>query len=559
MAHRRSCRTALAAALVVLSAHATRAQVLRGAVRDSASRQPIAGVVLLLLDASGATLGRNLTNERGEYRVALAPAMRRVRAIRIGFRPRVLAIPAPDAGVARLDIEMSSIPTLLEPVTVRSNPSCPRRSDAGVAFALLEQARAGLLATIVAREANPAALIRLKFERTMDGTSDRIDHQTVALDSTRASTTSFIAVRSGSAFVEQGFVQDSAGMQVFLGPDAEALLDDSFAAGYCFRVADPDAARPTQVGLGFSAASRRGGRVDITGTVWIDTLDRALSGIEYRYVGLIRPVQALRPGGHIEFRAMPNGVVFIDRWALRLFAASLDTVVTARGNIVRRVFTGIESGGEVARARWPDGAGWDGALGTLRLRVPPDSVRADRGTVVRLAGTDYATRLDANGTAEIPRLLPGPYTLGVVDPRFAPIDLLVPTGFTFAAARDSTIERTLELPAAEDYVAGRCVAARRYDVDATALLFGRVMTRQGTPVKDVRVEVLLPAGGGDWRPIRDWVRTGGDGVFQFCAKVLVRGTTVRIRATRDGSAPVEREQTLTDPLTVIRIPYAPPR
>ena len=47
--------------------------------------------------------------------------------------------------------------------------SCPRTPDATAALALLEQARAGLLAIVIAREANPATLKHLVFERTMDG------------------------------------------------------------------------------------------------------------------------------------------------------------------------------------------------------------------------------------------------------------------------------------------------------------------------------------------------------------------------------------------------------
>ena len=145
-----------------------RAQELRGAVRDSASRRPIAGAVLLLLDSAGATLGRNITNERGEYRIALVPAIRSMRVQRIGFRPRTMMVPRVESGVANLDVSMLALPTFLEPVKVVDRLNCPKRSDAAIAFALWDQARAALLATVVAREANQAIIVRLRFDRRMD-------------------------------------------------------------------------------------------------------------------------------------------------------------------------------------------------------------------------------------------------------------------------------------------------------------------------------------------------------------------------------------------------------
>ena len=163
-------------------------------------------------------MGRNLTNGRGDYRVVLSADMRRVRVMRIGFRPREATIPNALAGTpeVRLDISMVALPTFLEPVHIVENLHCPRRTDHAAALGLLEQARAGLLATIVARETNPPKLVRVTFERVMEGTTDRIASQRVRMDSTEVGKRSFKAVRSGADFVEKGFTIDSAGGQVFL-------------------------------------------------------------------------------------------------------------------------------------------------------------------------------------------------------------------------------------------------------------------------------------------------------------------------------------------------------
>src|SRR5262249_60320182 len=115
------------------------AQELRGVARDNGSGLPVPGVVLLLLDSARNTLGRNITNERGEYRIALTPQMRRIRTLRIGFRPSEYPIPVFTSGSRQLDLTLTQVATLLEPVRVDDSPNCPARKDRAAALALWEQ------------------------------------------------------------------------------------------------------------------------------------------------------------------------------------------------------------------------------------------------------------------------------------------------------------------------------------------------------------------------------------------------------------------------------------
>src|SRR5215470_14711327 len=112
-----TCRgvTAVAALLLAagVSARPACAQELRGIVRDSASRQPISTVVVILSDSARKPIVRNLTNERGEFRFQLPPGARRLQLLRIGFRPRDVALPPAVDGVISLDLAMRMIPTLL--------------------------------------------------------------------------------------------------------------------------------------------------------------------------------------------------------------------------------------------------------------------------------------------------------------------------------------------------------------------------------------------------------------------------------------------------------------
>ena len=162
---------------------------------------------------------------------------------------------------------------------------------------------------------------------------------------------------------------------MFLAPDADVLLGEQFATGYCFSLAKAQPNRRSQLGIAFEASNSKRDRVDIEGTLWLDTLRRALVDLEFQYVNLGRKVELLRPGGHVAFREMPNGAVLVDQWMLRLIGNTADTVVMGRPNnkpTEYRVLTKdyvTESGGELANARWRDGRTWHASLGRLQVRA----------------------------------------------------------------------------------------------------------------------------------------------------------------------------------------------
>lgn len=454
-----------------------------GAVRDSVTRQPLHGAVILLRDSLDRTVGQTVTNEGGRYYVAASAAARRIRVLRMGFRPA--DVPLPTAGapprLALGEIALVPVPPLLAPVRVTAAARCPARANGAAALGLLEQMRTGLLSAVIARAQQPPALTVLNYERQYDAPDEppdapgstagaRIVRQSVRTRATSAATAPFGASRTGAAFVADGFRQDSAGASHFYAPDAETLMDDDFVAGYCFRVVASAPARPHEVGLGFAAPRPRAGRIDVDGVLWVDTVARSLGELTFRYVGLDPQVTALRPGGRLAFREMPTGVAFIDRWSLRVVSSQ-----SARGRD-RRVQTygsgaygaqtsndGTDSprlvarevGGELARVAWPDGRAWRAPLGTWRLRLTDRNGRPAAGAVVRLDSTDYAGTADSAGVVELTDLLPGPYTASIVDPLLAARDRARPATLRVVAARDSTVETRLVIDMAERVVAAR--------------------------------------------------------------------------------------------------------
>ncbi|MEP6619112.1 MAG: carboxypeptidase-like regulatory domain-containing protein [bacterium] len=563
----------IAARLLVLLtlARAASAQDIRGTVRDSATSAPVPGAVVMVLNAADVVLGRNITNQRGEYRIPSTSGGTRLRVVRLGFRPRMQPLLAPTDGIAPFDVTITAIPITLDSVRTLAAASCPQRSDAPAALALFEQARHGLLTTVVSRGVKPARMKRLFFDRHFDSTSQNITHQRVHADST-VSMSSFGAVRRASEFVQQGFMLDIAGIRTFFAPDAETLLDDEFAGGYCFRIMDAQRSRPHQIGLGFRAADSRRDRVDIDGALWIDTLARALVDVEFRYTGMDRAYEPYHPGGRVSFRAIRNGVVLVDRWTLRLVdphddaaTAMLKRLQPRRNSDTRcptrscyksaapAQYDVHEVGGELAHAVWDDGSTFDDALGRLVVHALQDSSKAMVRTVMKLDDTEYQSVSDANGDMTFEDLIPGPYDLFVVDPDLLPLGFTLATGASFSAVRDSTVSLRVPVPAAVDYAAHLCAADK--GTMGSAWILGRVATADGHPVDGATWVVQRPVEGGGWEDVGPGGVTGADGTFHDCR--LSPNMTVRVVAQHPGAADAFSLRGLTGRLTVVTLEMRP--
>jgi hypothetical protein len=547
---------AIACAAALLG-HPLAAQNLRGTVRDSVGHQAVAGAVVMLLDSSGVVLARRITDEAGRYQIAVPASARWLRFVRIGFQPRELRVPASSGAITSFDIAMLPVSTMLATVRVRDQSKCSRRDDRAAALGLWEQVRAGLLATIVARETNGASVHLLEFVRTMDGNSDHITRFTVRADSAVGVGKSFETARSAKDFVASGFAADSGGDQTLFGPDAEVLLDEAFAAAYCFRLAVPNLMRPNEVGLAFAPAAAQKDRIDIDGTLWVDTATRSLKNIAYRYVGLPGRADEYRPGGLISFRQMANGSVMIDRWFIRGVSAALDTAYRNGRQHQRAFLFAAETGGELASASWPDGKSWHASLGTLHVHAITSSGQPAEGATIALQGTHYRATIDSSGDAVIPDLVPGPYSVEIIDRRLASIGIWIPTRVKFVATRDATSQATIKVPTAEEWVSSQCIDAHQWDVGDSVFVIGRVLTPAGDPVADAKVTFSVQSKPGLWRLLDNFYTTGTDGVFHSCDKSYVVGTGVKIRVLREEMPPTEGVQPLTSNLTLMMLRVLP--
>ncbi|HWJ16316.1 MAG TPA: carboxypeptidase-like regulatory domain-containing protein, partial [Gemmatimonadaceae bacterium] len=346
----------------------------------------------------------------------------------------------------------------------------------------------------------------------------------------------------------------------------------AFIAGYCVRLVKSDRDHPTEVGLGFAAPKRAASRVDIDGILWVDTASRRLQRLEFRYVGLDRRLDDARPGGLISFHEMPNGVVFIDRWSLRLPVVRNDSVYSSRRHeyTPQQWVDTQESGGEVAQAQWPASPAWHGSLGTLKLQAFNAAKRPAVGAHVRLDSTSYESRVDSSGQVTITRLLPGPYRLVVVDSALEPLAISLTTSIAFTAARDSVHRAQLVVQTANEYVMERCIhdakwyrAMPRRD-RGVVWMIGRIVGADNVPISGASVEayrgdrLAIATAGLNPQGVSS-TATGTDGIFQLCSGMFHVGDSALVRLQRRGLPPIEFTHRLTDTLFVLPLIRDPRR
>lgn len=531
---RGALRAVVGAALLAAAAarHAV-AQSIQGVVRDTAGRQPVSGAVVLLLDGAGRTVGRNITDQAGRYRIDVAPGARTMRFLRIGYRPREIAVP--DAlHTADVDVAMTALPTMLEAMHVTSGASCSPRGDRLTALSLLEQARAGLLATVVAREAKPADMVRLRYTRVDGSELASGPRQKFHVDSSSDLKASFQAVRSAAEFVKDGFLDTLRGADILYGPDAETLLDNAFSDGYCFELRKRDGKRPRAVGLGFVPAKTQANRIDIDGTVWIDTVARRLEQIQFEYVGLDKSLRSLHLGGDIEFRELANGVVLIDRWSLRIPTVVTDTLQIERDAkpIVREWLLAQESGGAVATARWGDGSSWTAPLAEVNVRAVDHDGNPVGGLLVSVDSSDYHATTDAHGLAVLSYMMPGTYRGTAIDPALSAIGVRPSAPMQFVVKGAGPAYVAVRAATAVDFVRGACERdLQKRPIDAKGIWFiARVIDLDNRPVKLAEWRALRSING-EWVPITGAQgSTSSLGTAQYCGGDLHAGDEVRLES-----------------------------
>ncbi len=505
-------------------------RVVRGSVADSTTETPVAGAVVIFLDGNGSSVARTVTSATGEFSVS-AQAIARLRIVRIGFRPRDVTISDAD-GDRPLRITMTRIPSLLDAVRVTGRELCPTSTDRGDAFTLWEQVRAGLLATIVAREANPAIATTLTYTRR-EAPTDRLVQQQAMNVRTGSTSRPFVAAESAKQFATNGYMTFDESGHMLYAPDADVLVDESFAATHCLRMQRADDAHRGQIGLAFSPVPRRDSAVDVAGVIWVDEAQPALRSLDFRHT-MRDPAWVRAPGGHIEFRTAPNGTSFIERWFIEIpivrvqpgVAGSFQPgrMTSSRPDHVS-VDVMLVSGGSVLSARWHDGSSWsDAPAGISGTVVEKGSTRPVAGALVSLDGTADTVTSDSAGRFTIAPVVPGKYRLRVADTTLDAYARDRSESRVVDVARNQTLELRSQLSPISETIADVCKNAGSV---FRAVLVGQVLDRDSTAnMGSVRATWRVNVGGQGLDLNRD-SRVDAHGRFLLCG--LPSGIRVHLK------------------------------
>lgn len=470
------------------------AQRFHGVLRDSNTGEPVSGAVVWLTGAQEKFLARTVSRDSGLFVIPRFQQARELHVIRIGYRPLVTAL-ALDADSV-LTLRITAIPLLLHAVASNGKRLCPGDAADTVALDLWNQARAALLAGVVAREAAPPRIRVYSYTQTLDPVRKHVVADSSTIKDFLADKP-YVAARPGWVFADQGYIQDEpGGDRTYYAPDDGVMLDTTFIETHCLHVVDGDATHANQVGIGFEPthADGRDTLVDIKGVLWLDARAPRLRSIEFTYTGL-EPA-ASGSGGDITFEN-EHGVPMISRWQIR--SAALVDEETPSPNGVRRrpppraerdnynVLNYRRSGGQLISASWDDGSEVHESLPRVVGQVVDTAGKPVAGIRVWARETHDTTVTDSSGKFHLPYTKPGSYVVVASDSLLATqgIARTVPSEQLLFGQHD--FETKLVLYPRDAVLRLICPPGAYRPNTGTALV--HVTDAQGNPVSDARVWV----------------------------------------------------------------------
>jgi hypothetical protein len=284
-------------------------------LREESSRVMVAGAIVRLMDGRG-LVAQGLSDISGRIVLrAPRPGTYHLRADRIGHVGLVTDPFGLGPGeVVRRELVMPRGIRMLPTLVVTGESFCGRDPAGGSLASLLwDDVRKALTAERLTVEGRLEPLLMQTFVREVDRTGTVL--------SERESPPQYVGgppfrTLPPSELAQIGFIRYDRDSIEYAAPDAALLLSEEFVRTHCFRGIPPHAAPPGRVGLAFEPAAGR--RVpEVQGVLWLDLETRELQELEYTYVGVRPPVDAV-PGGRIGFRRLPNGTWMVHEWQIRM-------------------------------------------------------------------------------------------------------------------------------------------------------------------------------------------------------------------------------------------------
>lgn len=326
--------------LILGTADLLSAQAVRGRLLDASSAEPVAGALIVLLDADGAEVTSTVTSARGTYLLrAPGAGVFRLRAERIGFQNSLsndITLLANETVTEELTASSSAI--VLPVLAVESETECRVRPEEGYAtYVVWEEARKAL--EITERTAAAHRFEAVTYQRHVNMWGEALERGDVQFVS-YAGRHSWRSV-SLEELEEHGYAREAEEGTYFYGPDAEVLLSDQFLDSHCFRYRPGGDDRA--VGLAFEPLRTDGDRVDVAGVLWLDGETSRLRTLEFTYTGVEPPTHlGTGPGpyGKVVFDQLPGGGWIVREWWIR-------TPIGSRDRGVQTYVTYAQQGGRV--------------------------------------------------------------------------------------------------------------------------------------------------------------------------------------------------------------------
>jgi hypothetical protein len=389
-------------------------------------------------------LTRAVTDSASGYHIAVLPGMVRLSFRRIGYSPTEAALK--DSVNGRIDVVMSRLPTKLPPVKAVVTAQCAEGTNGPDVLALWDQARSGMLTSLVAHDSKAEYTSVLLYQTSFKG-DDETPRSVDRIEMPAGTSHPFATGVDPGELARDGYLVREGLQNAFLAPDEGVLFDETFLTSHCFSLDAPSPfAGDSLIGIRFEPG-KGSKQVDVKGVVWLrrDPLD--LSSMEYSYANIARNIERARPGGSLRFRQMPNGITMIQEWRIRSAAASGSvisfgnappgvppSITRGRGGVavMRRgvggasgmptagrqtVVTASETGAIIEMMQWKDAPPFLAPLATISGVVMDKQTKKPlANTPIRFYRTPFAGTTDSLGAFTLVDVLPGLYEFDAGDP-----------------------------------------------------------------------------------------------------------------------------------------------
>jgi CarboxypepD_reg-like domain/Carboxypeptidase regulatory-like domain len=538
----------LSATLLLISLSAVgKAQTVTGVLVDRTTRNPIAAVMVSLLDSTSRPLHAVLSDSAGRFFLYARGAGRYfLRADRIGYA--TATTPALDVRAGppldyRFEIAARAV-SLKELQVTGDERQCRRLSDGAASQSLWQEARKALEATAWTARNRAVRFTVMRYERELDAAGrsvvreDRSSREIIGANP-------FVALAK-EELATQGFARVSEQETVFYAPDANVLLSDVFLDTHCFRVRAGD---PGHVGLAFQPASGQR-KPDVTGVLWLDRNSSELRTLTFQFTNLPGPQSSFPAGGEVHFERLSTGAWIVKSWKINGPLVGLRSNPALGGNPAistqpEPVLVGQrEEGGTVTAVVAANLASLYAATSLLTGTVI-DSLtqRPLVDATVFLSGTEFTTRTNADGRFEL-RVPERTYDVAFWSPQLDSLGYAAPLKHIRVRSGE-TQDIELSVPSASTIMSALC-PDREQPVQG-GMIYGIVYGDDGKPAPYIQLQMewieFIPQMRRSVQSYRT-VYSGPDGRYYMC--FVPRDVPVKLRLNSPGWPARETELRLPD-------------